>query len=183
MTTQVLNKLAEVADRFPEAAKDAKLNLKSVTQTQFLSPIQAWGTALACAYNEGRQELVGALLADGAEVLDQGVIDDARAAAALMSMNNVYYRFRHMVDKPIYTSFSARLRMTWIARPATDRATFELFCLAVSAINGCEMCIRSHEGVLTQHGVKEEAIHEAVRIAAVIRSASTCLQFCENDTN
>jgi alkyl hydroperoxide reductase subunit D len=104
------------------------------------------------------------------------VIDDAVASAALMAMNNVYYRFRHLVGKPSYSQMPARLRMQRIAKPLTNKADFELFCLAVSAINGCEMCIRSHEEVVLKGGLSEEQVHDAVRIAATVSAAALSLE-------
>jgi alkyl hydroperoxide reductase subunit D len=88
-----------------------------------------------------------------------------------MGMNTVYYRFRHMIGKESYSSRPARLRMTRIAQPATDKATFELMSLACAAQAGCEACIQNHEGSLVKLGVSEDACHDAVRIAAVVRGA------------
>ncbi|NNF06406.1 MAG: alkyl hydroperoxide reductase, partial [Candidatus Eisenbacteria bacterium] len=104
------------------------------------------------------------------------VIDDALAAATLMGMNNVYYRFRHMVGKDAYSKKPARLRMNRMAKPATNKADFELFSLAVSAINGCEACIQSHEPVVLKGGLTEDAVHDAVRVAATIQAAAVALE-------
>jgi alkyl hydroperoxide reductase subunit D len=104
------------------------------------------------------------------------VVDDAMAAAALMAMNNVYYRFRHMIGKSSYSQMPARLRMQRIAKPLTNKPDFELFCLAVSAINGCEMCMRSHEEVVLQGGLSEDQVHDAIRVAATINAASVALE-------
>ena len=93
-----------------------------------------------------------------------------------MAMNNVYYRFRHMIGKESYDAKPARLRMQRIAKPATSKADFELFCLAVSAINGCEMCIRSHEAAVISGGLTEDHVVDAVRIAAVINAAAVALE-------
>ena len=89
-------------------------------------------------------------------------------------MNNVYYRFRHMVGKESYGAKPARLRMNRIVQPKTSKATFELMCLA-SAINGCESCIRSHEHAVVEGGLTEDHVHDAVRIAATIRAAAVAL--------
>jgi len=169
-------RLEELGRGLPQAARDTKVNLKTVLKTEHLSPYRAWGIALACAYNENPTPLVEAILEDGAEHLDEAMIEDTQAAAALMSMNNVYYRFRHMIGKDSYNAMPARLRMTRIGKPATSRLDFELLSLAVSAINGCEMCIRSHEEALVGGDVGEEEVHEAVRIASVIRSAAVALK-------
>jgi alkyl hydroperoxide reductase subunit D len=117
-----------------------------------------------------------AVLKDASRAVGDDVLDDARAAAALMAMNNVYYRFRHLVGKENYATKPARLRMNRIAQPKTNKATFELMCLAVSAINGCESCIRSHEHAVIQGGLSEEHVHDAVRIAATIRAAAVALE-------
>jgi alkyl hydroperoxide reductase subunit D len=100
-------------------------------------------------------------------------LNAARAAAAVMAMNNVYYRFVHLASNPVYETLPARLRMNAIGNPGIDKADFELFSLAVSAQNGCGMCIDAHERVLTQHGVKAETVQGAVRIAAVMKALAT----------
>ncbi len=166
----------ELRAAIPEAARDIKLNLQSVLQPGALTPQQRWGVAIASAVATRNTRLRDALLADARVEVGPDVIDDATAAAALMAMNNVYYRFRHMIGKPSYSQMPARLRMQRIARPATSKADFELFCLAVSAINGCEMCIRSHEAVVLQGGITEEQVHDAIRIAATINAAALAIE-------
>ena len=161
----------------PEAAKDIKLNLQSVLQQSSLGEAQVWGTAVASAIASRNPRLVEAVVADAAEHdVGPATLEDAKAAAALMSMNNVYYRFRHMVGKEAYSQKPARLRMNWIAKPAGPKADFELFCLAVSAINGCEMCVRSHEQAILEGGLSEDQIHDAVRIAATIHAVAVALE-------
>jgi len=156
----------------PDVAKDIKLNLQSVLQPGALTPAQRWGVAIASAVAARNHALRDALIADAASEVGGEVIEDAVAAAALMAMNNVYYRFRHLVGKPSYSQMPARLRMQRIAKPLTNKADFELFCLAVSAINGCEMCIRSHEEVVIKGGLTEDQVHDAVRIAATVNAAA-----------
>ena len=107
------------------------------------------------------------------------VIEDALAAAALMGMNNIYYRFRHMVGKPGYSEKPARLRMNRLVRPSTNKADFELFSLVVSAINGCEMCVQSHEKVVVEGGITEEQVHDAIRIASTVHAAAVALELGE----
>ena len=97
------------------------------------------------------------------------------AAAALMGMTNVFYRFRHLVGKEGYAQLPARLRMNRIAKPAADKLDFELFCLAVSAVNACEACVRSHEEALLKGGITEAQVHDAVRIAATIHGLASVL--------
>ena len=90
-----------------------------------------------------------------------------------MAMNNVYYRFVHLASNPVYQTLPAKLRMNVIGNPGIDKADFELFSLAVSAQNGCGMCIDSHERVLSQHGVNADVIQAAARVAAVMTAVAT----------
>ncbi|HET6346765.1 MAG TPA: carboxymuconolactone decarboxylase family protein, partial [Myxococcota bacterium] len=114
-------------------------------------------------------------LEDARAGADEGVIEDARVAAALMAMNNVFYRFRHMVGKASYATMPAALRMTKIAKPQGPKADFELFCLAVSAINGCETCIRAHEKAVLDGGLSEAQVHDAMRVAATFAGVATAM--------
>jgi lipoyl-dependent peroxiredoxin subunit D len=165
-----------VRERMQPFARDLQLNLSSVLQGGALDDDQRWGVAVACAIAAGSPTLREAVLSDAAAAVGEAVLDDAKAAAALMAMNNVYYRFRHLVGKESYATKPARLRMNRIGLPKTNKATFELMCLAVSAINGCETCIRSHERVVAEGGLTEEHVHDAVRIAATIRGAAVALE-------
>jgi alkyl hydroperoxide reductase subunit D len=158
--------------RLPENARDTKLNLQSVMQSLTLTAAQRWGVAVAAR----NPELLDAMLADARDEAGDAVIDDALAAASLMAMNNIYYRFRHMIGKPSYEAKPARLRMQRIAKPATNKTDFELFCLAVSAINGCEVCIRSHEAAVIEGGLTEDQVVDAMRIAAVVNAAAVALE-------
>lgn len=164
----------------PEAAKDIKLNLQSVlTGASPLSAAQRWGVAVASAIAARNPLLADAVLADARTQVDAAVIEDAKAAAVLMAMNNVYYRFRHVVGKASYSSKPARLRMNRLAQPATSKADFELFSLAVSAINGCEACVRAHEQVVLEGGLTEDHVHDAVRLAASVNAAAVALDLVE----
>jgi lipoyl-dependent peroxiredoxin subunit D len=172
--------MEELRAGIPDAARDIKLNLQSVLQQSSLTPAQRWGVAIASAVATHNVRLRDALLADARQEVGPEVIDDALASAALMAMNNVYYRFRHMIAKESYERMPARLRMQRIARPASNKPDFELFCLAVSAINGCEMCIRSHEQTVLQGGLTEEQVHDAIRVAAVVNGAAVAIELPVN---
>jgi alkyl hydroperoxide reductase subunit D len=167
--------LEAVRQELPEAAKDVRLNLQAVLEQSSLTPQQKWGVAVASAVAARSTRLAEALVADAMAEVDAGVIDDARAAASLMAMNNVYYRFRHMVGKLSYQTKSPRLRMNRIAQPLGSKADFELMCLAVSAINGCEVCIKAHEKAVVDAGMSEDQVHDAVRVAATVNAAATAL--------
>lgn len=160
----------------PDVAKDIRLNLSAVMKGGALSDAQRWGVAVASAIASRSPRLREATLADAARAVSPEVVDDARAAAALMAMNNVYYRFRHMVGKQIYGQKPAGLRMNRVIQPAASKADFELFSLAVSAINGCETCIRAHEKAVTDGGLTPDQVNDAVRIAATFQAAAVALE-------
>ncbi len=144
-----MSALDELRDAIPEAARDLRLNLQSVLAEGALSPAQRWGTAIAAAVAARNPRLREAILAEGRAQVDAAVVEDGIAAAALMGMNNVYYRFRHLIGRDVYSEKPARLRMNRIAKPAGNKVDFELFCLAASAINGCETCLKAHEKVFS----------------------------------
>lgn len=170
-----MSTLDAVRDSLPDVAKDIRLNLDSVLRTTSLSVAERWGVALASALAVRQPRLTAAILEATTAAADQSVVDDAAAAAVLMGMNNVFYRFRHFVGKETYSTRPARLRMNRLVQPATNRADFELFSLAVSAINGCESCVRAHEKAVLEGGLTEEHVHDAVRIAATIQAAAVAL--------
>jgi len=160
---------------FPDAAKDIRMNLAAVLAESALDERTRYAVALASALASGSLELAAAVESDGSAFLDDDAKDDARAAVALMAMNNVFYRFRHMVGKPSYSELPARLRMGRIAKPRMGKAEFELLCLAVSAIAGCEACVQAHERSVLESGKTELDVLDAVRIASVVRAAAAVL--------
>jgi alkyl hydroperoxide reductase subunit D len=164
-----------VRDAVPEPARDLKLNLQSLMAETSLSPAQRWGVAVTAAVTSRNVRLREAVLADAREAVDAAVIDDAVAAAAIMGMNNVYYRFRHLVENPSYKDKPARLRMNRLAKPAGSKLDFELFSLAASAITGCGTCMQAHEKVVLAGGLTEDQVHDAVRLAAVVHGAAIAL--------
>jgi alkyl hydroperoxide reductase subunit D len=172
--TEALERLRE---SMPDAARDIKINLGNVLTPGSLDAAQVWGTAVASAYAARNRELTDAVVADAtAAGVAPGVLEDARAAAVLMGMNNVYYRFRHVIGKEEYSQMPARLRMQRLAQVASNKADFELFCLAVSAINDCATCMASHEAAVLKHGLGPERVHDAVRIAATVHAAAIALE-------
>jgi alkyl hydroperoxide reductase subunit D len=169
--------LQRLAATFPDAARDIRLNLVAVLQQTALTPAQAFGTALAVAHAARATALVAAVTAAAGDALPAPVAADAQAAAALMAMNNVYYRFRHMVGKPEYEQIPPRLRMQRLAAPAADKVDFELFALAVSVVHGCATCVQAHERVVTGGGLSAAQVNDAVRIAAVFHAAAVVLSW------
>lgn len=164
-------------ETFGESARDLKLNLGNISASDHLDADQIWGVALASAYYLGEPRLRDALVADAKSAsVSDAVLEDAKAAATLMGMNTIYYRFRHLVGKDSYAQKPARLRMQAMIKPKTNKGNFELFSLAIAALAGCEACIKAHEASILQHGLSEEHVHDAVRCAAVLSGAAVALR-------
>jgi alkyl hydroperoxide reductase subunit D len=158
----------------PDYAKDIRLNLGSLATEPSLSDEQRAGTFVASAIASRNPTVTQAIIGEFAPHLSPDALTAAKAAAAIMAMNNVYYRFTHLVGGD-YPNMPAKLRMNVMARPGVDKATFELWSLAVSAINGCGMCMESHERAVRQNGLTAEQVQAAVRIAAVVHAVATAL--------
>jgi len=142
----------ELKQHIPDYARDLKINFGNVLdveQNEALTESQVWGVALATAIATRYRPLIEAVESQATETLSPEYLKAAKSAAAIMGMNNIYYRFLHLASNEEYAKLPAKLRMTVIGSPGIDKADFELMSLAVSAINGCGMCIDSHEKVLT----------------------------------
>ena len=171
--------LTELKASLPGYAKDLRLNLDSVLSevgAPGLSRKQIALVALASAIASHHAPLVAVLSADAAVLASAAELDGARAAAAIMAMNNVYYRFTHLAGDEEYRTLRAGLRMNALANPGCDKLDFELCSLAVSAINGCGTCVESHARTLRQHGLGAQAVQSAARIAAVVHAAAVTLE-------
>lgn len=163
-------------NRLPEYAKDLKLNLGSLAAETVLNETLKAGTFVASAYASRNPEVIAAINAEFGPKLAPADLTAAKAAAAIMGMNNVYYRFTHLAENPEYQRLPARLRMNVIGVPGTAKENFELWSLAVSAINGCGACIASHEKVVRAAGIAAEQVQAAVRIAAVVHAVAVTLE-------
>lgn len=169
--------LDALKETLPETARDIKINVGNVFTSETLSRDQIWGTALASAYFIGTLELRDAIIADAQEAgVGVALFEDAQAAASLMGMNTIYYRFRHLSGKPVYSQKPARLRMQWMARPKTNKADYELFSLAIAALAGCESCIKAHEDSVLKGGLTEDHVVDAVRLASVLQGFAVSLR-------
>jgi lipoyl-dependent peroxiredoxin subunit D len=159
----------------PDYVKDLKLNLSSLASESLLTEQQRAGAFIACALASRNAATTQAIMASFASILSPEALTAAKAAAAIMAMNNIYYRFTHLASAEDYKTLPARLRMNVIGKPGVDKADFELWCLAVSAINGCGVCIDSHEKILREIGMSAEQIQAVVRIAAVVHAVAATL--------
>ncbi|MFE5329352.1 carboxymuconolactone decarboxylase family protein [Embleya sp. NPDC056575] len=160
----------------PEYAKDLKLNLGSVVGNSKLQEQTLWGTVLVSAIATRSPKVLAELEPEAKSRLSEEAYNAAKAAAAVMAMNNVYYRSMHLIGDPEYSNLRAGLRMNIMANPGAPKADFELWSLAVSAINGCGRCLESHEQVLRKENMPRETIQEAIKIAAVIHAVGVTLE-------
>jgi len=168
--------LEELIGTLPEYAKDLKLNYSSlVKQNTELTPVQLWGTLVAAAIATRSGELTAAAIHDSSAVLSDEALTAVKSAAAIMGMNNVYYRFHHLTKNEKYATLPARLRMNALRGHPVEAVDFELWCLVVSAINACDKCVDSHERVLREKGATEELINAAVRVTAIIHAIGVVL--------
>ena len=163
-------------EELPEYAKDIKLNLSSMVNTSKLSEQQLWGAILGTAIASRNAKVIAELSAEAKTHLSDVAYVAAKGAAALMAMNNVYYRGMHLLGDPEYQNLRAGLRMNFMANHGVDKLDFELWSLAVSAINRCQRCLESHEQVLVKAGASRETVQEAVKIAAIVNSVSVTLE-------
>ncbi|MFA6060578.1 MAG: carboxymuconolactone decarboxylase family protein [Taibaiella sp.] len=167
--SESLEKLAVVDSRY---LKDLKLNIGTVLKSTNINKKEAYLLALAVAVNEKSTILITAFeaLARKEETSD-AEIAEIHACTSLMNTNNIFYRFRHYLPQnQYYNNTPAGLRMSIMMSPVLGKEFFELVSLVVSVLNGCELCVTSHEASVKQHGATEPRIYDAIRLGAVIKS-------------
>ncbi|WNJ19249.1 carboxymuconolactone decarboxylase family protein [Pontibacter sp. G13] len=167
-TTDALDMLDAGNSRY---LKDMKVNIKNVLVSEHLSEKETALLALSIAVNEQNAPLrayFAQLAADKEATAEE--IAEATACASLLASNNVTYRFRHMINKEGYNNLRMGIKMTIMGRPVTGKEFFELMSLAVSAVNGCEMCVGAHEESLIKLGATEARIWDAIRLSGVVVS-------------
>ena len=151
--------------------KDLKINVANSMKAKTLTEKEAALLALSIAINEKETVLIAALeelaRARGAEEKE---LNEVAGCVSLMNANNIFYRFRHFMDKESYNNIPAGIRMSIMMNPVLGKEFFELMSLVLSAVNGCEMCVTSHETSVKSHGATEQRIFDAVRLGAVMKS-------------
>jgi alkyl hydroperoxide reductase subunit D len=171
--TGQLRVLAQTDSRY---LKDLKINVTNSLNAGTLTKKEAYLLAYAVAVNEKNEVLQKAF---GAFAEKEGASDKELAeiisCTSLLNANNVYYRFRHFMHDEFYNNTQAGIRMSIMANPLLGKEFFELVSLAVSALNGCELCVTSHEKTLIGHGTAKQRIHDAIRLTAVIKSLAVLL--------
>lgn len=166
--------IENLQNAIPDYAKDLRLNLSTLSGEETLNDQQKWGTFYAAALNTGNATVIRAIEAEAAQRLTPEALNAARSAASIMAMNNVYYKFAGMMGEA-YQTMPAKLRMNVIGNPGVDKIDFELWSLAVSAMNGCQFCVQAHEAKVIAHEITREQVQASVRIAAVIGAIAATL--------
>ncbi|MET0156273.1 MAG: carboxymuconolactone decarboxylase family protein [Rickettsiales bacterium] len=159
----------------PDYAKDIRLNLSSALSEEGapgLSAKQIAGSALASAYATRDAKVTEAVRTDAAKYLSDAELEAAKAAATIMGMTNIYYRFLHLTSDPEFQKMPANLRMDVIARHGIEGIDFELMSLAVSVVNGCGFCVDAHVKKALKHGITREGVQSVARIASVVHAAA-----------
>jgi alkyl hydroperoxide reductase subunit D len=158
-------------------AKDIRINLSKILTEDgapSLSEKQIFLIALSCGYTLKNEYLLEALKTDSRGIVTDSERLGTQTAATMMAMNNIYYRFVHLVGGD-YTALPANLRMMSLNNSGLEKIDFELCSLAVSAITGCGMCMESHTHHLEKAGLSKVSIQSAIRIAAVLHATSQAL--------
>lgn len=169
-----LEKLAAAESRY---LKDLKLNIGAVLKSTNLTKKEAYLLALSVAVNEKSAILIDAFeaLARKEEAANEEIAE-VHACTSLMNTNNVFYRFRHYLpENQYYNNTPAGLRMSIMMNPVMGKGLFELVSLVVSALNGCELCVTSHEASVKQHGASEARVYDAIRLGAVVKSLAVVI--------
>lgn len=167
--------LENIKNAIPDYAKDIKLNVSALANEEVLSAQQFWGCMVACALAGGNDVVIRNVVSEASTHLSAEALNAAKAAASIMAMNNVYYKFVGMSANAEYKTMPAKLRMNVIGNPGVDKGDFELWSLAVSAMNGCKFCVDAHEGQLRAHNIDSAMVQTAVRVASVMAAASAVL--------
>lgn len=176
--------IAEKVDAFLEKTyggsssviyRDLSLNFKKVMEEGPLEPLERVQNLLAAAVAIGDDDMMKFA---ASTLKEMGLADDAlretAETAGIMGMNTTYYKFRTYLPEDRKEHYQrAGLRMTSLAKPLLGKKLFESLAMTVSVVNGCPMCIASHEKALIDHGVSTDQIHELVRIAAIAKGLSS----------
>lgn len=160
---------------FKDYAKDIKLNLSSVLKPDpesSLTESQIAAISFSCAYATKNSAVVDLITEKFSGVISDQELEAAKAASTIMGMNNIYYRFVHLVGDKEYLQIPPKLRMNVMGNPGVDKVDFELYSLAVSSINGCGMCIESHVKQIEKEGISKKTIQHSIRIAATINAVA-----------
>ena len=172
-----MENIQNLATQLPEYAKDIRINISNLLseQNQTLTPKQIAGIVLSCALMIKEPRLIAAAKADAEKLLSATEINAAKIATTLMAMNNIYYRFVHLLSDAEYGQMQTGLRMQGIATHGIEKVDFEVFALAVSIVNGCGWCVEAHARQLGNHNFSKTQIQMVGKITAVVNAFAQVL--------
>jgi len=166
-------KLAEADHRY---LRDLRINVGNALNYANLSKKESLLLALAVAANEKHTHLKESVLRLlDSENVSASEIAETYACVSLMNVNNVFYRFRHFTKASYYNDTPAGIKMNVMMNPVLGKEFFELMSLALSAVNGCEMCVNAHEDSVKKHGASEARIYDAIRLASIFKGFAAIL--------
>lgn len=174
MSTDAASAVDTLLAPLPDACKDLRLNMSTMLRGSGIDQPTTYCSAIAVAYFVGAKALAEALRADSASLLSAEDVTDAEAAAALMGMTTVYYKSRELLGKPTYGQMRPSLRMNRMMSPVS-RQRYEAASFACAAVAACPACLQSHEAKLLETGLSEAAVHDLIRLAAVVHGASIAI--------
>tara|TARA_A100001037_G_scaffold300186_1_gene327214 strand:- start:236 stop:772 length:537 start_codon:yes stop_codon:yes gene_type:complete len=163
----------------PDYAKDLRLNLGVLT-TSSLDDVAAWGSAYTAALVSGNPDVTAAVLEDAQGSLSDEQLEGCQSAAAIMSMNNVWYKFNDVLTDPEIKGQPAKLRMNiMLSHAGIGLLLFETFSLAASVVNTCGTCVNAHAAQIKKNGGDAQYVVDVGRIASVVKAVADTLGFAE----
>jgi len=175
-TNTALPKLNYISNVDFKYIRDLKINTLNALKFQNLSEKESTLIFLSVAVNQNNQLLIDKLVEKGINLgVPENEIAEVFSLVSLLNINNVYYRFRHFIEKEYYNLANPGIKMSIMMNPLLGKELFELLSLCVSALNGCEMCVKSHEASVLQHGATQEKIHDAIRATAIAKGFCTLM--------
>lgn len=166
-----LSKPLEQLDKTQHAyLKDLRINLNNALSYSNLTRQESLLLGLATAINDKNTSLIESFTTLAyKEGIPDGQVAEVYACVSIMNVNNVFYRFRHFTQKDYYNQTPAGIKMNVMINPVLGKEFFELMSLALSALNGCELCVNAHEQSVIKHGGTEPRIYDAVRLVSVVK--------------
>lgn len=173
---QASSQLSAIDDAGHSYIKDLKINASNAFKFQHLTEKEITLLTLASFINE-KNAIYTQLFEQKAQNLGSTAeeLAEIRAIVSLMNVNNVFYRFRHFTQKAYYEQTPAGIKMNIMMNPKLGKEFFELVSLAISALNGCELCVKSHEESVLKHGSTEARVYDAVRLVSIIKGLEILL--------
>ncbi|HMN23018.1 MAG: carboxymuconolactone decarboxylase family protein [Ignavibacteriaceae bacterium] len=171
--------LEMMSDGETKYLRDLRVNVKNVLTSTNIQSKESYLLALSIAVNEKNDLLVKSFTEKAKELeASEAEIAETIACASMLASNNVFYRFRHFTKdtNPAYQTMPAGIKMNVMMNPVLGKELFELMSLAVSAVNGCESCVNSHEESVRKLGASDARIFDAIRLASVIRGLTLIIK-------